>query len=107
MSPRRPDLSAALERGALGREAVYGRPEPEPPTPPPPARRAGGRPPAPAGTRWEDRVKRATFHVPVDVLAAARETSQRMGESLSAFVAAAIAERVAANPPPPAARRKR
>jgi len=52
-------------------------------------------------------VKRATFHVPVDVLAAARETAERMGESLSAFVAAAIAERVAANPPPPAARRKR
>ena len=55
----------------------------------------GGRPPAPAGTRWVDRMRRAAFHLPVELLDTLDDPAARGGVGKSAFVAAAIRNELA------------
>lgn len=65
-----------------------------PPVPPPqsqsasPARREGSA--RDAGVRWEDSHRRATFHLPNDLLARLDERAGASGESKSSMVARAL-----------------
>ena len=54
-------------------------------TPEPPAERRSA-----AGGRWDDANKRATFHLPVDLVAEAKEAAAEAGISLSGLVSQAI-----------------
>lgn len=55
----------------------------------------GGRPPGPPGTRWVDRMRRAAFHLPIDLLDELDRPAARGGATKSAFVAAAIRNELA------------
>jgi hypothetical protein len=90
MTPRRPNLSAALSREAAGREAVYGQPEAVPAPVAGEDRRAGGRPPSPPGTRWEDRHSRHTFHLPTAVVDELKSEAKRLDRSIASVVTEAL-----------------
>lgn len=73
------------------RQASPAETEPERTSPAPQsARRVGGRRPKPKGERWDDRVRRATFYIDVDLLDDLDATCTALGLNKSEVVREAL-----------------